>query len=93
MRDPLKIGLRLSLRISTQRQPRRGRDTNADISGDKQTIQVSGIVRPSDISYNNTIRSEQVANFQLVSDSNGPSKDYNTPGWLSKFMGGCGRSE
>jgi flagellar L-ring protein FlgH len=58
-----------------------------DISGDKQTIQVSGIVRPSDISYDNTIRSEQVANFQLVSTSDGPTKDYTTPGWFSKFLG------
>jgi flagellar L-ring protein precursor FlgH len=58
-----------------------------DISGDKQTIQVSGIVRPSDISYDNTVRSEQVANFQLMSISDGPTKDYTTPGWFSKFMG------
>jgi flagellar L-ring protein precursor FlgH len=58
-----------------------------DLSGDKQTIQVSGIVRPSDISYDNTIRSEQVANFQLVATSDGPTKDYTTPGWFSKFMG------
>jgi flagellar L-ring protein precursor FlgH len=58
-----------------------------EISGDKQTIQVSGIVRPSDITYDNTVRSEQVANFQLVSISDGPTKDYTTPGWFSKFMG------
>jgi flagellar L-ring protein precursor FlgH len=58
-----------------------------EISGDKQTIQVSGIVRPSDISYDNTVRSEQVANFQLVSISDGPTKDFTTPGWFSKFMG------
>jgi flagellar L-ring protein FlgH len=58
-----------------------------DISGDKQTIQVSGIVRPSDISYDNTVRSEQVANFQLVATSDGPTKDYTTPGWFSKFLG------
>ncbi len=58
-----------------------------DISGDKQTIQVSGIVRPSDISYSNTIRSEQVANFQLIANSDGPTKDFTTPGWFSKFLG------
>lgn len=58
-----------------------------DLSGDKQTIQVSGIVRPSDISYDNTIQSEQIANFQMVATSEGPSKNYNTPGWLSKFVG------
>lgn len=58
-----------------------------DLSGDKQTIQVSGIVRPSDISYDNTIRSEQVANFQLVALSEGPTKDFNRPGWFGKFLG------
>jgi flagellar L-ring protein precursor FlgH len=58
-----------------------------EISGDKQTIQVSGIVRPSDISYDNSISSKQVANFQLVTISDGATKDYSNPGWFSKFMG------
>jgi flagellar L-ring protein precursor FlgH len=58
-----------------------------EISGDKQTIQVSGIVRPSDITYDNTIFSKQVANFQLVTISDGPTKDYNNPGWFAKFLG------
>lgn len=57
-----------------------------DISGDKQTIQVSGVVRPSDILYDNTVRSEQIAEFQLVAISDGPTKDYNNPGWLGKFL-------
>jgi flagellar L-ring protein precursor FlgH len=57
-----------------------------DLSGDKQTIQVSGVVRPSDILYDNTVRSEQIAEFQLVAISDGPTKDYNSPGWLGKFL-------
>ncbi len=57
-----------------------------DISGDKQTIQVSGVVRPSDISYDNTVRSEQIADFSLVALSDGPTKNYNNPGWLGKFL-------
>ncbi|MCD6175884.1 MAG: flagellar basal body L-ring protein FlgH [Planctomycetes bacterium] len=57
-----------------------------DVNGDKQVIQVSGIVRPSDISYGNSIRSEQVANFQLVTISDGVSADYNNPGWLGKIL-------
>ena len=57
-----------------------------DINGDKQVIQVSGIVRPSDISFGNSIRSEQVANFQLVAISEGVSADYNNPGWLGKIL-------
>jgi len=57
-----------------------------DVNGDKQVIQVSGIVRPSDILYGNSIRSEQVANFQLVSISEGVSESYNNPGWLGKIL-------
>jgi len=57
-----------------------------DINGDKQTIQVSGIVRPSDISFENTVKSEQIAGFQLVSISDGVSKTYNNPGWLGKIL-------
>jgi len=35
-----------------------------EIAGDKQIIEVSGIVRPTDISYQNTIRSNQLPIFQ-----------------------------
>ncbi len=57
-----------------------------DINGDKQTIQVSGIVRPSDIAFGNNISSQKVANFQMVALSKGVSADYNNPGWFGKFM-------
>jgi flagellar L-ring protein precursor FlgH len=53
-----------------------------DVSGDMQTIQVSGIVRPSDINFENAVKSEQVANFQLVTVHKGVSETYNKPGWL-----------
>jgi flagellar L-ring protein precursor FlgH len=57
-----------------------------DINGDKQIIQVSGIVRPSDIAFGNSIRSERVANFQLVALSEGVTESYNNPGWLGKML-------
>jgi flagellar L-ring protein precursor FlgH len=57
-----------------------------EISGDKQTLQVSGIVRPSDVTFENTVRSEQVANFNLVAISDGVSGNYNNPGWLGKIL-------
>jgi flagellar L-ring protein precursor FlgH len=57
-----------------------------EVNGDKLTIQVSGVVRPRDISFSNVIRSEQVANFQLIAISEGVSEDYNTPGWLGKIL-------
>ena len=57
-----------------------------DMSGDKQTIEVSGIVRPSDILFDNTIKSEQVANFTLITINEGPSDNYNRPGWLGQIF-------
>lgn len=57
-----------------------------EVNGDKQTIQVSGIVRPSDIMFGNSIRSQQVANFQLVTISDGVSESYTKQGWLGKFF-------
>jgi flagellar L-ring protein precursor FlgH len=57
-----------------------------EINGDTQIIQVSGIVRPRDIKFDNTIRSEQVGNFQMVSLAEGVTKDFTKPGWLGKFL-------
>ncbi len=60
------------------------RDRN--IAGDIQTIEVSGIVRPSDIAFDNTVRSEQVANFRIVSQNSGVSSPYTKPGWLGRIF-------
>ena len=60
------------------------RDRN--IGGDVQTIEVSGIVRPSDIAFDNTVKSEQVANFRIVSQNGGISAPYTKVGWLGKIM-------
>jgi len=57
-----------------------------ELNGDKQTIQVSGIVRPRDIAFDNTIRSEQVANFQMVSLCDGVTGDFTKAGWFGKFL-------
>ena len=57
-----------------------------DVGGDKQTVQASGIVRPRDITFTNTVNSEQVANFQLVVTNEGVSQDYNRPGWFAKIL-------
>jgi flagellar L-ring protein FlgH len=54
--------------------------------GDKQIIQASGIVQPRDILFDNSIRSEQVANFKLISINDGVTKSYNEPGWLGKIV-------
>jgi flagellar L-ring protein FlgH len=60
------------------------RDRN--IAGDIQAIEVSGIVRPSDIAYDNTVNSEQVANFRIVTQNRGISASYTRPGWLGRIF-------
>jgi flagellar L-ring protein precursor FlgH len=57
-----------------------------DIAGDIQTIEVSGIVRPSDIAYDNTVKSQQVANFRIVTKNSGISAPYMKPGWLGRII-------
>jgi flagellar L-ring protein precursor FlgH len=57
-----------------------------DIAGDKQIIEISGIVRPSDIAFDNTVKSEQVADFRIVTKNSGVAEPYTRPGWLGKIF-------
>ena len=57
-----------------------------NIAGDIQTIEVSGIVRPSDIAFDNTVKSEQVADFRIVTKNSGVSAPYTRPGWLGRIF-------
>ena len=57
-----------------------------NIAGDIQTIEISGIVRPSDIEFDNTVKSEQVADFRIVSKNGGVSAPYTKPGWLEGIL-------
>ena len=56
------------------------------VSGDKQVIEASGIVRPSDIAYDNTISSEKVAEFKMVYKSHGQENNFTSPNWFAKFL-------
>lgn len=56
------------------------------IAGDTQTIEVSGIVRTSDIEFDNTIRSEQIASFSIVTKNGGIAEPFKKPGWLGRFL-------
>lgn len=56
------------------------------VDGDMQMVQVSGIVRPSDISFSNEVNSSRVANFYVVYSATGTEKRYTTPGWLTKIL-------
>ena len=57
-----------------------------DIAGDVQTIEVSGIVRPSDIAFDNSIKSGQVANFHIVTKNSGVAAPYTQTGWLARIF-------
>jgi flagellar L-ring protein precursor FlgH len=57
-----------------------------NIAGDIQTIEVSGIVRPSDIAFDNTVRSERVADFRLLTKNKGVADPYTRPGWLGAIF-------
>ena len=57
-----------------------------NIAGDIQTIEISGIVRPSDVAFDNTVKSEKVADFRIVSKNSGISAPYNRPGWLGRIF-------
>ncbi len=59
---------------------------NRNISGDTQIIEVSGIVRPSDIAFDNSVKSEQVADFRIISKNGGYSEPYTRPGWLGGLL-------
>ncbi len=60
------------------------RDRN--IADDIQTIEVSGIVRPSDIAFDNTIKSEQIANFSIITRNKGVGAQYTRPNWLGRIF-------
>ncbi len=56
------------------------------IAGDIQEMEVSGIVRPNDIAFNNTILSKQIANFSIISRNKGVSAPYTRPNWLGRIF-------
>lgn len=49
-------------------------------------IRLSGIVRPEDVTPDNTIDSTKVANAEILYSGNGPIADSNRQGWLSRFF-------
>ena len=61
---------------------KRERETN----GERQIIQISGIVRQADITFTNTVRSEQVADFRVVYKHKGMENRFTKPGWLDQLL-------
>lgn len=56
------------------------------VDGDAQVIEIGGIVRPSDITFANTVRSDQVADFRMVAKVKGLEKHWTKPGWLNRLF-------
>lgn len=52
----------------------------------EEYIQISGIVRPSDIDANNQVLSTQVADARIAYSGTGAVADTNNAGWLTKFF-------
>lgn len=60
--------------------------TTRNISDDIQEIEISGIVRPSDINYDNTVNSKRIANFNIITKYKGAAAPFNRPGWLGRIL-------
>jgi len=56
------------------------------IAGDSQIIQASGIVRPSDITFDNSVSSKKVAEFKIVYKGAGQENHFTKPGWLARIL-------
>jgi flagellar L-ring protein precursor FlgH len=56
------------------------------INQGQELVRISGIVRPQDISPDNTISSTRVANANIAYTGRGSLADANTQGWLARFF-------
>lgn len=56
------------------------------INEDRKTIQIGGIVRPSDIKSDNTVLSEKLYDLQVSIVGEGPMTRAQQEGWLGKLM-------
>jgi len=57
------------------------------INQGEEYIRLRGVVRPVDISTNNTVLSTQIANTQVAYGGTGTLAENNQPGWLTRFFG------
>ena len=56
------------------------------MAGDKEVVMISGIVRPSDISFTNEVSSNRVADFHVVYRNEGQENGYTEPGWFTRVL-------
>jgi len=55
------------------------------IDGQKQIIQISGVIRPEDIDPNNQIDSKYISDAKIKYVTEGTIKEYTTPNWFVRF--------
>ncbi|WP_026296415.1 MULTISPECIES: flagellar basal body L-ring protein FlgH [unclassified Thioalkalivibrio] len=56
------------------------------INQGEEYVRFRGIVRPVDVTTNNTVLSTQVANARVYYGGTGVLADSNTPGWITRFF-------
>jgi len=56
------------------------------INGEKQEVQISGVIRPDDINPQNTILSTQIADAKILYKTEGDIGRSTNEGWASKFL-------
>lgn len=56
------------------------------VKGQKQTIKISGVIRPYDISINNEIKSEKIANLKISYEKDGVGIDNTEKPWGSRLL-------
>lgn len=57
-----------------------------DVNNDSEIIQISGIVRPSDVNSKNMINSYKIAQFSISLKGKGVVNSKQTPGFMSNFF-------
>ncbi len=55
------------------------------LNGEKQIVQISGVIRPEDISADNTIDSKYISDAKIKYVTQGDINDYTQPNWFIRF--------
>ncbi|HTY59140.1 MAG TPA: flagellar basal body L-ring protein FlgH [Bacteroidota bacterium] len=56
------------------------------VNGEKQTITISGVVRPSDIQADNSLYSYNISDAQIAFEGDGIVSRAQGPGWITKLL-------
>jgi len=56
------------------------------INGETQTITITGVIRPADLSADNTVYSTKIANMVLTIEGDGIVSETKEPGLITKFL-------